>query len=219
VVTLPRCFQLFSLSLQKKDRLGINPPKGFQRAGVLIPFFLRNNEWFILFTRRTENVRNHPGQISFPGGRVEASDENIVHTALRETHEEIGIEAVKVLGCINDIVTISMYIVTPVVGVFNEGHEIAKNINHGEIDYILEVPLRHLAEPNNFSLKTREWQGNMFFVPFFDYENEEIWGATGRILVDLLNRLSEVSSKCQSELFGQSHWKHLYKKNQITNKL
>ncbi|MFW9855609.1 MAG: NUDIX hydrolase [Candidatus Thorarchaeota archaeon] len=206
MATLPRCLQLFGRVLYKEERLGGLLPKGFKRAAVLIPLFLRKNEWYLLFTRRTEHVRNHPGQISFPGGRLDESDENVVHTALRETYEEIGINEVQIIGSINDILTISQYIVTPFVGVVSEEDVKAKNINHNEIEYILEVPVSHLANPDHFTLRTREWQGNKFLVPFFYYKKEEIWGATGRILVDFLNRFFLLDKNCQSEIFGLFRW-------------
>ena len=207
MVTLPRCLEIFSAVLQKENRLVLVPPEDFQRAAVLIPLIYRNSEWFLLFTRRAENVRHHPGQISFPGGRVDESDENIVYTALRETHEELGIEEVEILGCIDDIVTISQYIVTPVVGVVNEDRVSPNNINRSEIDYVLEAPLSHLSNPDFFSLKTREWREMTFEVPFFDYNGEIIWGATGRILVDLLNKLCLLNTDCQVELFEKNQWK------------
>lgn len=206
VATLPRCLQLFSTVLHKEERLETILPKGFKRAAVLIPLFFRNKEWFLLFTRRTKHVRNHPGQISFPGGRLDESDENVVHTALRETYEEIGINHVNTIGCINDILTISQYIVTPVVGIIRDEDVGAQNINHNEIEYTLEVPISHLANPDHFILKTREWQGNKFLVPFFSYREEEIWGATGRILVDLLNRFFLLDKSCQLEMFGLFRW-------------
>lgn len=207
MVTLPRCLDIFGSILHAGDRLVLVPQEGFQQAAVLIPFICRSSELYVLFTRRTEQVRHHKGQISFPGGSSDESDENLVHTALRETHEELGIKEVEILGLLDDIVTISQYIVTPVVGVVNEDSMLTKNFNLKEIEYVLEVPLAHLADPEFFSLKPREWRGMTFEVPFFDYRGEIIWGATGRILVDLLNKFCLLSAECQGELMRQNRWR------------
>jgi 8-oxo-dGTP pyrophosphatase MutT (NUDIX family) len=186
-------------------------PEGFRRAAVLIPLVYHEKEWFLIFTRRTDLVSHHKNEISFPGGRHDDKDKDLIHTAQREVHEELGIKDVHILGLIDDIPTISQYIVTPVIGYIPEREKIDfQTENTPEIAYILEATLSYLTNHEIFSVKEREWRGLSFRVPFFDYKGEIIWGATGRILVNLLKTLNLLNRECRLEIMNQNGWYEEY---------
>ncbi len=204
------CLEELRSILQSDSRLIIDLPEGFLRAAVLIPFIYSEKGWTLIFTRRTESVRHHKNEISFPGGRYEdGQDKDLIHTALREIKEELGIQKVTVIGLLDDLLTISRYVVTPVVGLIKDNREVDNNkINTSEIDYMLETPISDLAILEHFSIKEMTYQGSFKFqVPFFNYQGEIIWGATGRILVNLLEKLNLLSPDCRLKLMGQDSWK------------
>lgn len=159
-------------------------------ASVLVPIVLREAEATVLFTRRTAHLKNHSGQISFPGGRAEPEDPSPEHTALRETFEEIGLaaERVELLGRLGDYHTRTGYRITPVVGLVTPPFELSPD-GH-EVDEVFEVPLAFLLDPANHQRHSREFQGetrHFFAIPWRDYY---IWGATAGMLVNLQRRLS-----------------------------
>ena len=206
---LPNCLKDLKSVLNADSRQILDTPENFRRAAVLIPIIERENEWTLIFTRRTSNVSKHRGEISFPGGRFnEELDKNLVDTALRETEEEVGIKHISVIGQIDDISTISKYIVTPVIGYIEDNSEIThQTINTFEIDYVLEVPISRLTDLGVFSLKHVSHKGSSFLdIPFFDYDGEVIWGATGRILVNFLKKLNKLSSECRLNLMKRELW-------------
>lgn len=206
---LPICLEELRLVLQSDSRLIIDLPEGFQQAGVLIPFVLREENWSLLFTRRTENVRHHKKEISFPGGRYEDDqDKNLISTALREIDEELGIQKISIIGLLDDLITISRYVVTPVIGYIENIDEVdGVNVLTSEIDYVLEVPLTDLTFPKRFYIKEMVYKENFSFkVPFFDYNGELIWGATGRIVVNLLMKLNLLSPNCRKRFMGRDLW-------------
>lgn len=209
---LPRCLQEFRSIIQNHTRLVLDLPKGFQRAAVLIPLLQRDKDWRLIFTRRTDQVSHHKNEISFPGGSVEDQDSDLIHTAKREAYEELGITNVQILGLIDDIPTISKYIVTPVVGYIEDSGKIKSDqVNTPEIAYTLEASLSYLTIPEIFSVKEVPYKGDFIFkVPFFDYKGEIIWGATGRILVNFLKKLNLLKSDCRPQLMNHDSWKGEY---------
>ncbi|MFX0212011.1 MAG: NUDIX hydrolase, partial [Candidatus Hodarchaeota archaeon] len=154
----------------------------------------------------------HKNEISFPGGRVDDQDRDLIYTAKREAFEELGLTNVQILGLIDDIPTISKYIVTPVVGYIEDTREIKKGqVNTPEIAYTLEASLSYLALPDIFSVKEVPYKGDLIFkVPFFDYKGEIIWGATGRIMVNLFKKFNLLEYDCRRELMEQDSWKDKY---------
>ena len=158
-------------------------------AGVLIPVMERDDGLFVLLTQRSAELKHHAGQISFPGGRMEEYDQDIVHTALRETHEEVGIppEVITVVGYLPPMPTITGYAVTPVVGLVAE--DIPLRIDRTEVEYAFEVPLAFLLDSRNERALEREYQGRRVPTVEFHFEGEQIWGATAHILVELRKRL------------------------------
>lgn len=157
-------------------------------AAVLVPLFQADGEWRVLLTQRTETVDSHKGQVAFPGGRVDAGDASRTDTALRETEEEIGLPAehVAVIGQLDDLLTVTQYHITPVVGVIPWPWEF--RLSAGEIASVFGVPLRWLADPANLHTQYREplAPGPKVPVYYFYYGGYTIWGATARMLLNLL---------------------------------
>ncbi len=153
-------------------------------AGVLIPLFEAGGETFVLLTKRTEMVNQHKGEVSFPGGMCEDEDENTLGTALRECCEEIGLEKedVEIVGRLDDMVTLTGFIITPYVGVIPYPYSFKPNPR--EVAYIIHLPLKHLIEVEP-SLEEHVRDGRTELVPSFYYKGEKIWGATCRILLKL----------------------------------
>ncbi len=158
-------------------------------ASVLMPVLEREHELTMLFTRRTAQLRSHSGQISFPGGRAEPADPTPEFTALRETHEEIGLapERVRVLGRLGDYNTRTGFRITPVVGAVAAPFELRPDA--GEVDEVFEVPLSFLLDPRNHQRHSREFQGEMRWFYAIPYRDYYIWGATAGILVNLYRHL------------------------------
>lgn len=177
----------------------IEPAEGQRRAAVLIPFFEDQGEPVLLFTERTQHLPRHKGEISFPGGKLDPADPSLLHAALRETEEEIGIieSHIEVLGELDDITTVTDYVVSPFVGwVPGTG---ALRVNTGEIEKIHEVPLARLLDPAVYELKREyEWKGRPYPVHFFHVNGITIWGATAKILSQLLEEIFGWNGKAAS---------------------
>jgi len=164
------------------------PGLRLREASVLVPMFERGGEPWILFTKRPSTLRSHAGQISFPGGGRDPSDETPLHTALRESWEEVGIppESVDVLGMLDESPTVTQYRIQPFVGVIPGDLDYRPSAE--EIDLLIEVPLAHLLRPQASRREIWKHGGDEHVVYFFDYGPHVIWGATARILVDLFER-------------------------------
>lgn len=164
---------------------------GWKLAAVLLLLYPSAGSEHIVFTVRSHTVEDHKGQISFPGGAVHAADADLETTALRETYEEIGIDpaAIEPIGRLDDMVTVSNFRVTPVVGILHGGPHEFRPSPH-EVAEVLEVPLRHLLDPANSILERRERRGEMVDNPAYDFHGYRIWGATARMLSSFLALLS-----------------------------
>ena len=157
-------------------------------AAVLVPLVERD-ELTVLLTRRTDHLRAHAGQISFPGGRVEAGDRDFVETALREAEEEIGLgrENVEIAGFLDSYETRTGFHITPVVGFVRPGFELT--LDRFEVAEAFEVPLDFLFDPSNHQRHSRVHNGARryyFAMPYGDYY---IWGATAGMLMNLYRRV------------------------------
>lgn len=159
-------------------------------AAVLVPVVLRQEGPSILLTRRTEHLHHHPGQISFPGGRVEPHDPDVCATALRETHEEIGLaaERIEVLGRLPDYRTGTGFCVSPVVGLVHPPFVLAPD--SFEVAEVFEVPLAFLLDPAHHQQAQLEVRGGLRSYHTIPYGNYFIWGATAGMLVSLYRFLS-----------------------------
>lgn len=158
-------------------------------AAVLFPIVLRDHGQTVLLTQRTAHLRDHAGQISFPGGRVEAEDASPLHTALRETEEEIGLsrEHVEILGYLPEYRTGTGFRVTPVVALVKPSFELA--LDSFEVAEAFEVPLAFLLDPSNHQRHSLHYRGALrqfFAMPYGDYF---IWGATAGMIRSLSERL------------------------------
>ncbi|HEY7979229.1 MAG TPA: CoA pyrophosphatase [Rhizomicrobium sp.] len=158
-------------------------------AAVLMPIVAKPVPT-VLFTQRTANLTRHAGQVSFPGGRVDPTDETALATALRETHEETGITSdfVTVAGFMEGYETGTGFAILPVVGVLREGFTLMPN--PAEVNEIFEVPLAFLLDPKNRERQSREWQGQKREFYAFNYGSHYIWGATAAILVNFAERFA-----------------------------
>lgn len=154
-------------------------------AAVLIPVLERDSGSTVLLTQRSKALKHHAGQVSFPGGRMEQSDVDVVATALRETHEEIGIAPplVDVVGFLPTMPTITGYVVSPVVGYVDSDAAIA--VDPGEVDYAFEVPLDFLLDKASEKRVDREVDGQMLSMVEYHWQSERIWGATAYMIREL----------------------------------
>jgi 8-oxo-dGTP pyrophosphatase MutT (NUDIX family) len=158
-------------------------------AAVLFPIVLRDSGQTVLLTQRTAHLRDHAGQISFPGGRVEADDLSPSHTALRETEEEIGLprERIEILGFLPEYRTGTGFRVTPVVALVQPPFELQPD--PFEVADVFEVPLSFLLDPANHQQHSLHYRGALrhyFAMPYGDYF---IWGATAGMIRSLSERL------------------------------
>ncbi|MDH3613055.1 MAG: CoA pyrophosphatase [Gammaproteobacteria bacterium] len=163
-----------------------------QPAGVLIPVIEHGASGLsLLLTQRSAELKHHAGQVSFPGGRMEIHDADIVATALREAHEEVGIAQgdVTVIGCLSPMPTITGYAVTPIVGLIDGGIEL--QLDATEVEYAFEVPLMFLLDPRNKKMVERDIDGRMMTLAEFHYGGERIWGATAFIIQQLIKILNK----------------------------
>ena len=158
-------------------------------AAVLFPIIMHDGSPSVLLTQRTDDLKHHPGQISFPGGRVEVGDFSPADTALREAWEEIGLPAsrVEVLGYLPDYRTGTGYRITPVVGLVSP--PFALNPDPGEVAEAFEVPLSFLLDTANHREYEREYQGQLRRYFAMPYDRYFIWGATAGIIVSLTQAL------------------------------
>jgi len=179
-----------------RDLLNSRVPKpieeqgaSLKRAAVLIPLFKAASEYRILFTKRTDSVEAHKGQISFPGGRIEEEDGSPLETALREADEEIGLSRkdVTVLGQMDDARTVSSnYIVHPFVGLVPYPYEFKTSVR--EVKKLLEVPFQVFLSGDSAGENTPVvYEGGTYRGLAYRYDGEVIWGATARIMQNLVN--------------------------------
>jgi len=175
----------YSLNNRTKSLHQYQHNKPLKSAAVLIPLVDDGTQLNVLLTKRATHLRHHAGQISFPGGKVEKHDKNLIETASREAFEEIGLapERINIVGSLHTYQVISGFIVTPIIGFIPNNYQFIKDTN--EVSEIFEVPLSHFLEPSNhISLKVQR-KGFAHHVHFMPYKNYNIWGATASMLKDL----------------------------------
>jgi 8-oxo-dGTP pyrophosphatase MutT (NUDIX family) len=181
--------------LDQRVRRSIEVAPPLIRAGVLIPLVTRNNTLEMLFTRRTDTVLTHKGQISFPGGQREDSDAETVETALRESYEEIGLEPsrVSVLGELDDVFTaVSSFVITPVVGLVEGGIDDLR-LAPDEVKSLLMVPVNRLLDSDVHTSEVRSVGEQQYRIHYYTIGDDVIWGATGRIVYQFLKAWEEAS--------------------------
>jgi 8-oxo-dGTP pyrophosphatase MutT (NUDIX family) len=172
------------------DGLLVHEATALKPAAVLVPVVDRGGELTVLFTRRTDHLYDHAGQISFPGGRAEPDERSAAQTALREAEEEIGLAAdrVEILGTLSEYVTVTGYRVTPVVGLIYPPLELKPD--DFEVAEIFEVPLSFLLDPSNHQRNSVVHLGRRRLYYAMPYGQYYIWGATAGMLMNLYGFLS-----------------------------
>lgn len=157
-------------------------------AAVMVLLYDHLGEPHVVLQKRSELVLHHKGQISFPGGAADHTDPTLEFTALRETHEELGVhpDHIDVLGRIDDIFTISNFRVRPYVG-WLERYPYDWVYPEVEVAYLLEVPMSHLLDPANFVDDRRVVDGREHSFPAYRFGDDLIWGATARMLTNFLD--------------------------------
>jgi 8-oxo-dGTP pyrophosphatase MutT (NUDIX family) len=189
---VPAPAELRELLLSPEEAAEMDAP-GKTDAAVLIPLFPRGGELVAVFTERRADLRRHPGEISFPGGRQDEPDEDLRRTALREAHEEIGLdpEHVELVGALPPVGTfVSGYRVFPFVGTIEDGYEWV--LQEAEVEQLLELSLPALME--GFESRRLMRRGVPIKTPTYTVEGHFVWGATARIVEHLLERLAPLLS-------------------------
>jgi 8-oxo-dGTP pyrophosphatase MutT (NUDIX family) len=165
--------------------------KPLRPAAVLLPVWLQTGAPALLLTKRSSHLKHHPGQIAFPGGKVDPTDPGPEAAALREAQEEIGLDPARVMiiGTLPVHETVTGFAITPFVGTI-EGPFVPRP-EAGEVEEVFTVPLSHALSPSRFQVQGRRWMGEwrrFYTVPYGPYY---IWGATARILRGLADRMAE----------------------------
>jgi 8-oxo-dGTP pyrophosphatase MutT (NUDIX family) len=195
-----RCYDYINMERKLREFLArhqkqtINAPERLPSA-VLVPVYNNEGKCYIIFTQRTNNVKEHKGQISFPGG-ARQDGESLLDTALRESWEEIGLAPadVEILGELDDTLTVaSNYIVTPFVGIIPWPHNL--KADGWETDEIIEVPVSALSDKSSREDKNEVIEGKPVTSYFYHYGDRVIWGATARILHQFLGLYARAMTK------------------------
>ena len=172
-----------------------NIDKSLTAAAVLVPIISNQEGYKILLTHRSKKLEDHAGQISFPGGRIDSDDKSPKDTALREAHEEIGINenSIEILGHLDAYATATWFRILPIVSIIKEDFDI--KINPIEVESIFYLPMEFLMNPKNHKkeMGTYKRQSTSYKIEYeynvIPYENHHIWGATAAMLINLYETL------------------------------
>jgi 8-oxo-dGTP pyrophosphatase MutT (NUDIX family) len=188
---LPYAASLTSEQLTAAKKLF--PAEQLARAAVLVPLVERPQGLQVMLTLRASHLKNHAGQVSFPGGRMESQDEGPWEAALREAREEIGLEPryIERAGYLPDHMVITGFRVTPVVAFIAPGF--ALKLDRTEVDEVFEVPLEFILDPANHQPRDRQFAGLTVTTYDILYEGRQIWGATANMLISLSRLLREAA--------------------------
>lgn len=165
--------------------------KDLRLAAVLVPLVEHADEPSILLTRRADHLDKHSGQVAFPGGKVEDSDATPIAAALRETEEEIGLDAshIEIAGVLDTYQTGTGFLILPVVGFVKPGFTLTPDKN--EVADVFEVPAHIALSTQNWKTDSGEWKGRMWNFYSMDYQGYNIWGATAGMLMHMSRRIAE----------------------------
>ena len=167
----------------------------YRPAAILVPLLRVQFDWHILMTKRAAHLVHHAGQISFPGGKMEPCDASPVEAALREASEEIQLKPglVKVVGLLDKVLSPAGFLVQPVVGIIRGENALASLVSDpGEVDLIFTLPLKHLADPDNFRLVQRKTDGKRNDYWVVEHDKYLIWGLSAGVLNDLRRRVNKL---------------------------
>jgi 8-oxo-dGTP pyrophosphatase MutT (NUDIX family) len=187
--------------LARRPALSSAPAQaGLRQAAVLLPLIERAGGMTVLLTQRTSHLQHHPGQISLPGGVIEAADAGAVAAALRETAEEIGIapHQVEVIAQLEAVIVRTGFHITPVVGFVALPFEL--RLDRFEVEQVFEVPLEIVLDVRNYELHSRHIEGADVSYHVLNHEGQKIWGATARILLNFARALDVAAG---GEIRGQ----------------
>ena len=181
-----------ALTLQSiRDALAIHRPEKHPTLGrasaVLVPLFERDGRTHVVLTKRTEGLSSHAGQVSFPGGKPDPADADLRITALREAHEEIGLarDHVETIGELDDCPTfVTRYVITPIVGIIPDPYVFTPN--EDEIATLFDVPLEAFLQPGVLRTQLKFRDDQRYHLYFYSVAGHTVWGATARILTQLL---------------------------------
>ena len=181
-------------NLSKEEILKLNP----RISGVMLLLYEKNNLLHLVFTQRKKYEGVHSGQMSFPGGKKDETDLDIIQTALRETEEEVGIEKnkIEIIGQLSELyIPPSNFLVHPVVGFSNSIENFIPQKN--EVEKIVEIPVDFFLDQQNINLKTeiKIFNGNVVYVPAYIFNEHIIWGATAIILSEFVFIVERILSK------------------------
>lgn len=188
----PRFADVLMSELKTRDKKSLSP-HGVVTAAVLVPLFSRQGQMNVLLTKRSQLVEHHKGEISFPGGKLDDSDPNLLSCALRETSEEIGVHPsdVEILGELDDFYTVATsFLVVPFVGIIPYPYDFQTSPR--EIDELLRIPLDVFLDPHRRRETIMEVNRRPVTIVSYLWENQVIWGATARILshfADIVTKL------------------------------
>lgn len=158
-----------------------------KRAAVLVPLYLKEQKEYLLFTKRKDHLSVHGGEYSFPGGQCDPEDDSPEATALREANEEIGLDprTVEIRGRLSSVVTVSQYLLTPVIGRISFPYTLS--LNDQEVDHLIDVPLKDFFDDTRWRTSERKLLlGPPHPVYFFNWNNHIIWGITAFIIRQLM---------------------------------
>jgi len=194
--SLDRVISALSRNGAESSDFDLNPdvvlPAGrvLRPAAVLVGLIDRGAGLHVVLTKRSSRLKHHPGQIAFPGGKVDEGDADVTAAALREAWEEVGLrpEQVEVLGHLPAHETVTSFTVTPVLGLIRDGFDPVAE--PGEVEEVFEVPLAHLADPGNYLVQSRRWRGQRRYYHTVPWGPYYIWGATARMLRGLAERMA-----------------------------
>ena len=172
---------------------GTPPAAELRDAAVLVPIIIDIDQPRLILTKRSCALKHHPGQIAFPGGKVDDDDEDVVATALREAREEIGLKAeeVEVLGTLGPHRTVTGFNVTPVLAIV--APTFLATPEEGEVAEVFSVPLAHVMDTSKYIIGSRQWRGQPRYYYTVPYGPYYIWGATARMLRALADRMDHAN--------------------------
>ena len=164
-------------------------------AGVMLLLYSKNGEYYVLLNKRTEDVEHHKGEVSFPGGSKDENDDTLLTTALRETHEEMGIspDDVELLGELDDMATSTRFLINPFVGSIPYPYVFKPSLS--EVAEVLEVPVAALTDSQNLRDEIRIVEDDLVRTPVYAHQGHLIHGATARVLTHFLGLMDGVPDK------------------------
>ncbi len=188
---LYRTAEALQTALAGREPRRLGGSAGARPAAVLMPLWEDQDQVQVVFTKRQSNLPHHPGQISFPGGAADPDDPDLAHTALRETCEEIGVcqGLVEVVVRLDQVITITNFLVTPFVGLVDPLARFQPN--PVEVDRLVVVPLAKVLDRASYQPRDLNWEGMKLRQVALEHQGDVIWGATARMLLNLLDALGD----------------------------